>query len=102
MIDVFGSRAAHGSIDCPIVIQSKEIDEIGRLSPALRLDTADSFARVFDHLASGRNGLASVDSPAVNPGRGELQGKIRVFGINSGRRRIAGVTTCGGRSGQTY
>src|SRR5437763_12983822 len=61
MVDVLGPAAAHGTIYCPIVIQSEEVGLWSQAAPP-GFPPADPLPRVFDNLPARRNRLGRVDS----------------------------------------
>src|ERR1039458_3923303 len=65
VIDDLSAAAAHGTIECPVIVEREEIGD-GAVAAALGLFAADAFAGVLNHFAVGRNTLPGIDSTPVN------------------------------------
>ncbi len=66
MVDVLCARSVHCSVKGPVGIEREKVGELLLIRPALGFLPADALSGVLNHLSMRRDGLTSVDAPAVD------------------------------------
>src|ERR1022692_2332688 len=81
VVDDLGARAAHRSIDRPVIVEGEQVGQ-RTVAAALSLTPVDLLTRVFDDLVPGGNVLAGINAPAMDSGFPDRQLETCVAGID--------------------